>query len=804
MYHLPKGFVPTVKSHGNSKKSNPFHPTWSSTKIKIKSKCTAGEGPKHIVSSISNATGGIIKASAPGKLPRDEKQVSNFKGKELDNSRILPVSGMSRDAAADNLFVVMQQAFTEDPSKKFIRAVNAAPEPAVVVATDSQLNDLARFCTSAFEFSVLTVDPTFCLGDFDVTLITFRNLFLQTKRLQQPPVIVGPACIHFKKSFPTYLFFASVLIGQCRELEGVRALGTDGEKALLDAFKHEFGFAQHLTCFIHVRRNVKDKLNECNISSQLAIEILDDVFGKKIGTVYVEGLVDADDVDDFDAKLESLLTKWKSDDVSTTSASDIYKFIDWFQSCKVPVIRSSMIKGVREECGLGSPPATFTTNASESANYMLKHKVNYKQNELPEFLEKYKELVHEQEQEVNKALLGRGKYELRNQYQSWHIPESKWFSMTTSQREQHIHKFSVASVMDISQCEGDAHSICIGQDQSLSSSLSVDFSALTDCTRVPLNCLQGIWNKAAELLKTDNAIVAAPGSDNGAKFVLSYRGSKPHLVTPKKTEVFACDSDCANWKALGICAHSVAVAEMSGKLPVFIERVKKRKKTPSISKFAEATMPKGRGRKGGETNRKRKEPSVIETRVQNSCSEGSQDAWPVTISQSNSIQMSPVYGPCYYNSPPSMMQSSGWGSPMMQSSGWGSPMMQSSGWDYGHNPYAPGLTSATATPPTPFTLCKITGNISVCAGCHNKYTKSAVTPDDMCIRHQEWREYRPNPGSPMLQSRFGNVYYHFNVQCVWLRCPWFDPSKLQIPPEIIHQLDSSHKNKLSTMFSVHV
>ena len=91
--------------------------------------------------------------------------------------------------------------------------------------------------------------------------------------------------------------------------------------------------------------------------------------------------------------------------------------------------------------------------------------------------------------------------------------------------------------MDIFQSEGNAPSICVGQDQSLSSSLSVDFRSLRDCTRVPLNYLQGIWNKAAELLKTDNAIVAAPGSDNGAKFVLSYRGSKPHLVSPKKTGV---------------------------------------------------------------------------------------------------------------------------------------------------------------------------------------------------------------------------------------------------------------------------
>ena len=71
------------------------------------------------------------------------------------------------------------------------------------------------------------------------------------------PVCIGPACIHYKKNFPTYLFFASTLIGQCRALEGVRAIGTDGEQPLIEAFKHEFGFSQHLLCSIHVRRNVK-------------------------------------------------------------------------------------------------------------------------------------------------------------------------------------------------------------------------------------------------------------------------------------------------------------------------------------------------------------------------------------------------------------------------------------------------------------------------------------------------------------------------------------------------------------------
>lgn len=61
-------------------------------------------------------------------------------------------------------------------------------------------------------------------------------------------------------------------------------------------------------------------------------------------------------------------------------------------------------------------------------------KVNYKQNELPQFLEKFKELLVDQEQEVKKAILGWDKYELRRQYQSWHISKAKWFSMTSVQK----------------------------------------------------------------------------------------------------------------------------------------------------------------------------------------------------------------------------------------------------------------------------------------------------------------------------------------------------------------------------------
>ena len=62
---------------------------------------------------------------------------------------------------------------------------------------------MVRFCTSSFKFGIVTVDPTFTLGDFDVTPITYRHLLLKTRRGNQPPIFIGPVLIHYRKTFAT-------------------------------------------------------------------------------------------------------------------------------------------------------------------------------------------------------------------------------------------------------------------------------------------------------------------------------------------------------------------------------------------------------------------------------------------------------------------------------------------------------------------------------------------------------------------------------------------------------------------------
>ena len=237
MYRFPPGFTPTLSSHGNAKDKKSFYPTWSSTLEQVKKQCVQ-HGPKSTVEYLSSAVGGVIGASAPGQLPRYEKQVTNTTKREKLKGRC---SGASAGSDADNLFVVMQWAHSEDPASKFVRGVRTIPDPAIILADNCQPYDMNRFRTSHSEFGILTVDPTFSLGKFDVTTVTYRHLLLETKRNKNTPMFLGPVLIYYRKTFATYLFLASSLVGLSWQPEGVRAFGTDGEEALADAFAHKFG-----------------------------------------------------------------------------------------------------------------------------------------------------------------------------------------------------------------------------------------------------------------------------------------------------------------------------------------------------------------------------------------------------------------------------------------------------------------------------------------------------------------------------------------------------------------------------------
>ena len=182
----------------------------------IKEECNK-IGPKRVVEKVSSQVGGMVSASMC-ELPRNEQQVSQAKRrcKRSDSCQIV-------SNPDDELAVVMQKAFMEETSQHFIRQLRTLREPAIVVAQDQQILDLVRFCTLKRKFGIMTVDPTFSL---DVTITTYRHLLLECRRSGNNPVFIGPSMIHYKKSFSTYLFFASTLVGMEPELSHLRSFGT--------------------------------------------------------------------------------------------------------------------------------------------------------------------------------------------------------------------------------------------------------------------------------------------------------------------------------------------------------------------------------------------------------------------------------------------------------------------------------------------------------------------------------------------------------------------------------------------------
>ena len=102
-----------------------------------------------------------------------------------------------------------------------------------------------------------------------------------------------------------------------------------------------------------------------------------------------------------------------------------------------------MLSDVRQKAGLGSPPQSFTTNASESLNAAIKKKVNHKETEWPLFNEQY---ISAQREETIRAISGRGQYRLTDLYNDLSVPTQNWMKMTTEQRKNMLKRFDSAKV----------------------------------------------------------------------------------------------------------------------------------------------------------------------------------------------------------------------------------------------------------------------------------------------------------------------------------------------------------------------
>lgn len=251
--------------------------------------------------------------------------------------------------------------------------------------------------------------------------------------------------------------------------------------------------------------------------------------------------------------------------------------------------------------------------------------------------------------------------------------------MNAEQRRRHLSLVQCTEVSEASKNHSQFDASAISHPTSSESSLpehipvlSVDLESAAKQVNIPLKCLEGVWAKASQLISTDNAIVPAQGQDPEARMVLSYSGRVPHMVTPKKGGDFSCDSNCPNWKSMGIYSHSVAVAEVNKKLLQFLP-AKKRRKPANVTSLLTANMPKGRGRKGGTVPCSRKPSQPITGRIEMGTlpsTSSTPSSMTSDMSHAQGLSLTPDSAGSSFN----MVQSPVYGT-LMQQSMYGSPPM---------------------------------------------------------------------------------------------------------------------------------
>ena len=206
-----------IKSHANSQEKAPYRRMQDSTFKAIETKVVVKK-PRQVFQSVAESSGdGLFKGTQPSSWPRDMTEIYNIY------------------ISTYNIYILILQCKEDEanPETSFVRRVTAAPEPTALLVLDSQLSDIKKFCTNPSKFSILQLDPTFDLGPFHVTATQFENIHLVDRRSGKPPAMVEPLYIHRQKKRMTYEGFVNQLLELKPELRSIKAIGTDGEEALL-------------------------------------------------------------------------------------------------------------------------------------------------------------------------------------------------------------------------------------------------------------------------------------------------------------------------------------------------------------------------------------------------------------------------------------------------------------------------------------------------------------------------------------------------------------------------------------------
>ena len=403
-------------------------------------------------------------------MPRGERQ-AKYVRKTLTSSQ-LQFDGKKGDEDLSVLYRMKEE------KSGFIRDVSMGRDSlCIALASDVQLAEMEKFCTEEVMFTVMQIDPTFNLGPYECTPVSYQNLLLERKSTGKPPVFVGPVVIHYKKDERSYRDFLNKLKSLRPGLQEIASFGTDGEMALVNALQSCFpkGAEKPLRCFRHFRQNAEAMLSKVGIRGATAKQYLWEIFGKVSSDGCCEtGILDSESDAEFDALLDSIKPVW-------SVRENGFKVFEYIKQ-KSEMMKKHMIAKVRRLAGLPSisssvdVPVKFYTLEAESTNNRITTKKQRKASGFLGTIEAIRAIDAEQQEDFAMAVAGLHEdLQLRKKFEKFKRPD--FLELSCRERDKFLCKLRNTSLSKL--LSEDLSSVLSGNTTRKSSLTSTSTSTAT-------------------------------------------------------------------------------------------------------------------------------------------------------------------------------------------------------------------------------------------------------------------------------------------------------------------------------------
>ena len=429
----------SISPHKHPRSGKQFIPTAPSTKAKLLKEVSGRKGPSRIFDEISEDVGGVLDCEQSADLPRDSKQVINARQR-------------SQKKASEDEFASLLDRSKND---KALHNLQWTPAPRVVYFIDEQVEDIIRECCRPNSGCILSIDTTFNVGNFYVTTTMYQSEKVISKKTAKPANLPGPAMFHTTKTQRDNLYFAHTLLESNYGLERIAFVGRDRDKAQSFFLKPLKG-CTFLPCKKHVEDDITRKIADLGLTS-IKYELLRDIFGDE--RKKERGIIDSETTEEFLAKVESVSNKWDKIELDVTG--EMPEFSRYFQRNIQDDMMNGMLLPVRRQAGLKDE--FFYNNIQESSNFVYKSKVKemkvvegagYRPDPKctwSEAVTVYENIVQQSRRDIQRAVLGKGPYDLSPTHSHLAVTASSWSGMNRKERERHLAKLGTSITDDIEE-----------------------------------------------------------------------------------------------------------------------------------------------------------------------------------------------------------------------------------------------------------------------------------------------------------------------------------------------------------------